>query len=120
MSERVISESPYARQDRYRQRNSKRVNARKKAQYAMRMGRLVPGPCEIGGECDGRIEAHHDDYAKPLEVRWVCRKHHPILDRAAGNVPWKQALLDIRCDCGCPNCGAWQSMIRDLEPKASE
>lgn len=44
---------------------------------ALRDGRLKRGPCEQeGSDCTGRIEAHHDDYAKPLEVRWLCVTHH--------------------------------------------
>jgi hypothetical protein len=43
---------------------------------ALRDGRLVKGPCEIGEGCQGRVEAHHDDYSKPLEVRWFCSRHH--------------------------------------------
>ncbi len=42
---------------------------------AIRQGILVKKPCEICNEIDN-IEAHHDDYAKPLEVRWLCRTHH--------------------------------------------
>lgn len=31
-------------------------------------------PCEI---ChDEKTDAHHDDYEKALEVRWLCRLHH--------------------------------------------
>lgn len=41
---------------------------------AIRNGTLVRQPCEKCG--DEKVEAHHDDYSKPLEVRWLCRKHH--------------------------------------------
>lgn len=41
---------------------------------AIRDGRLTRMPCEICGS--EKSEAHHDDYTKPLEVRWLCRKHH--------------------------------------------
>lgn len=40
----------------------------------LRRGELQRGPCEVCG--DDQVEAHHDDYSKPLEVRWLCRPHH--------------------------------------------
>jgi hypothetical protein len=41
---------------------------------ALRDGRLMRGPCEVCGNRE--TEAHHDDYDKPLTVRWLCREHH--------------------------------------------
>ena len=51
--------------------------ARGAVQNAKARGRLLPAPCEICGEPE--TEAHHDDYSKPLDVRWLCRKHHKEL-----------------------------------------
>jgi hypothetical protein len=59
--------------------------ARDAVQRAVRAGRLLRQPCEVCGakhgvtRADGtkeKVEAHHDDYTKPLEVRWLCVKHH--------------------------------------------
>jgi hypothetical protein len=41
---------------------------------AVRAGRMVRQPCEVCGE--PKTHAHHDDYSKPLDVRWLCPKHH--------------------------------------------
>lgn len=41
---------------------------------AIRDGILIKKPCEICG-CT-TVHAHHDDYAYPLSVRWLCAKHH--------------------------------------------
>lgn len=49
---------------------------------AMRSGRLSREPCESCREspvgADGRslVHAHHDDYAQPLKVRWLCVRCH--------------------------------------------
>lgn len=49
---------------------------------AVLRGVLVPQACEMCGAngtmADGRreVQAHHDDYTKPLQVRWLCQRHH--------------------------------------------
>jgi len=41
---------------------------------AIRDGRIERKPCEVCGST--KVHAHHDDYHKPLEVRWLCVTHH--------------------------------------------
>lgn len=55
--------------------------ARSAVGHALRDGRLKRGRCESCGK--RRAEAHHDDYEKPLEVRWLCRGCHKARHRAA-------------------------------------
>jgi hypothetical protein len=40
---------------------------------AIQSGNLVREPCEV---CGNNAEAHHEDYSKPLDVTWLCKKHH--------------------------------------------
>lgn len=41
---------------------------------ALRAGLLRRLPCEVCGA--RRAQAHHDDYRRPLDVRWLCGPHH--------------------------------------------
>lgn len=43
---------------------------------AVRNGALIkPNNCSVCGSTE-KIEGHHDDYTKPLEVRWLCESCH--------------------------------------------
>lgn len=48
--------------------------ARQAVRNAVRRGVLTRQPCEVCG--NPKSQAHHGDYSKPLDVRWLCSKHH--------------------------------------------
>jgi len=56
-----------------KEERTKRRKARSELNHYLRDKHIERKPCEVCGE---KAEAHHDDYNKPLEVRWLCRKHH--------------------------------------------
>jgi len=61
-------------------REKQRIHA--SVNHEIKMGRLVRGPCcQCGSEVN--IDAHHHDYAKPLEVTWLCRSCHLKEHRSA-------------------------------------
>lgn len=61
-------------------RNSEKRRAHLLVRRAVLRGILVRQPCEQCG--DEKSQAHHDDYSKPLVVRWLCAKHHGEHHRA--------------------------------------
>lgn len=59
---------------RMRTRYPEKYKAHSAVQYALRSGQLKRKPCERCGSL--RVHGHHDDYSKPLDVTWLCPKHH--------------------------------------------
>lgn len=53
--------------------------ARSAVQSALRRGILTRAPCETCGRPNA--QAHHDDYARPLDVRWLCVPCHAAVHR---------------------------------------
>ncbi len=54
--------------------NPKKRRVYERVKEAVRLGSLVRGACEVCGFL--RVHGHHDDYNKPLIVRWLCPAHH--------------------------------------------
>ena len=59
----------------YKELNKYKINARARLRYAILTGKIIIKPCEICGETRN-IQAHHEDYSNPLDVIWLCAKHH--------------------------------------------
>ena len=58
-------------------KNPSKVNARRVVEAAIKAGVLMkPEACSSCGKKDCRIEAHHEDHTKPLEVTWLCVSCH--------------------------------------------
>lgn len=60
-----------------------RENAHKAVDAALRAGRLKrPHFCSGCGctDAERRIEAHHYDYSKPLDIIWLCTPCHRRMD----------------------------------------
>ena len=57
--------------------------------HAIARGDLAREPCERCGTTPS--EGHHDDYTKPLEVRWLCDKCHKRLHRERRAAAWANA-----------------------------
>jgi hypothetical protein len=62
------------RQAYWRRQNPEKYEAHKAVANALNRGLLKKGKCVVCGSL--RVDAHHDDYSKPLQVTWLCRRHH--------------------------------------------
>jgi len=55
---------------------------------------LVKYPCEVCGEENS--EAHHLDYNDPLNVLWLCKKHHREWHNGRDGLPGYNEVKTIK------------------------
>ena len=69
-----------------------KVLARKQLRNAIRRGEIRRQPCEVCGQSE-KIHGHHEDYTKPLDVKWLCPDHHALRHRNLyKNLPYQEFL----------------------------
>lgn len=51
-----------------------KANCRSYLHVYIKRGKIIKQPCKICGDLN--VQAHHNDYSKPLEVQWLCPTHH--------------------------------------------
>lgn len=61
------------KQARWASKNQIKVRAHQAVRRAINRGELKVLDCEV---CGAIAHAHHEDYEKPLEVIWLCARHH--------------------------------------------
>lgn len=68
--------STVAAKKRWAESNLIKRSAQIQVRNALRSGRLIKvNSCQTCAK-NGRTHAHHDDYAFPLSIRWLCPKCH--------------------------------------------
>jgi hypothetical protein len=79
--------------DAWAERNPEKKAAATAAGNAVRDGKLVRTyVCAVCGSTKN-VEAHHEDYSKPLEIVELCKKHHWEADRKLRPVTKRHDLL---------------------------
>ena len=86
--DRARSRLPHRRRGRNYKPDSQKIRAHNMVSRAVRAGALVRQPCEHCGSTES-IEAHHEDYDKPLDVMWLCPRCHRRQDA------WKYRLAAL-------------------------
>lgn len=60
-----------------RREDPRKPRAHSAVARAIKIGELVREPCEVCGK--EPAQAHHENYDRPLDVRWLCVRHHLVV-----------------------------------------
>ena len=61
----------------YYKKYPERLKVNQLVGYLIRKGKINRKPCQI---CENiKSHGHHEDYNKPLDIIWLCAKHHKAI-----------------------------------------
>lgn len=79
---KTVGDGARVRKNKRRREDRTKDRAHESVKRAVARGDLKRKPCKECGSMP--VEAHHEDYSKPLDVRWLCPKHHRLADLEIG------------------------------------
>jgi hypothetical protein len=110
---RIVNRRAVAR---WRALNVEAYAARAEVRAAVKRGDLVrPAHCQVLGCRRTRVEGHHHDHRRPLEIAWLCHRHHKALH--AGRILDLAPGIDPSL-AGIPGQRAHHQPALPLQPKA--
>lgn len=74
----------------YAKNSPEKVAAHVMVSRAISKGDLLRQPCQVCGATEF-VHAHHEDYSKPLDVIWLCARHHTLTHSRR---EWKWVMKD--------------------------
>lgn len=103
--DRKMTRADYLRKKRQQEeRWPEKLAARRMVTNAIKVGTLKRCPCSVCGQVE-MVHAHHDDYSKPLDVIWLCSKHHGerhrLINRYGPPSGWTDDVLGMANGGAC-------------------
>lgn len=87
-------EHGYHNEEKWTKNHPTQVKAQQAVYRARVSGKVKKYWCEVCHSLN--VVAHHDDYRKPLEVRWLCRSHHRAVHYGNNNGLKVIHLTDVK------------------------
>jgi hypothetical protein len=70
----LTTEQKTEQKRRYREQHPEKSRCHEILAYAIRHGHIKRGTCEVCGSTE--THGHHESYQRPLDVNWLCVRHH--------------------------------------------
>lgn len=71
----ISNEKKNEYQRRYREKHKNKYRAHQIVSRAIKSGKITKESCcECGSIIN--VHAHHDDYDRPMDIIWLCVRHH--------------------------------------------
>ena len=68
--------------EKWNKENRNKKNAHLKVKRSITMKDNKQNQCQLCGCSSNKLEGHHYDYSKPLDVTWLCKRCHALAHKA--------------------------------------